>query len=68
MDWLEKCYEERDLFCCWLKVDPIYDGLRADPRFQALLKKVGLDRWGGGGDGSFYSSGAVNPAARAARR
>ncbi len=42
LDWLEKCYEERDLFCCWLKVDPIYDGLRADSRFQALLKKVGL--------------------------
>jgi hypothetical protein len=44
LDWLEKCYEERDLFCCWLKVDPIYNGLRADPRFQALLKKVGLDK------------------------
>ena len=43
LDWLEICYAERDGVCCWLKVDPVYDSLRKEPRFQAVLKKVGLD-------------------------
>jgi Flp pilus assembly protein TadD len=44
LDWLEKCYEEQDASCWGLKVWQIYDPLRAEPRFQALLKKVGLDQ------------------------
>jgi tetratricopeptide (TPR) repeat protein len=44
LDWLEKCYEEQDGTCWWLKVDPIYDGVRDHPRFKALLKKVFPDK------------------------
>ena len=44
LDWLEKCYEDQDGACWWLKVDPIYDGMRDEPRFKAVLKKVGLDK------------------------
>ncbi|MBI3417116.1 MAG: hypothetical protein HY043_17635 [Verrucomicrobia bacterium] len=44
MDWLEKCYEEQNTICQLLKVDPLYDSIRNEPRFQALLKKVGLDK------------------------
>ena len=44
MDWLEKCIEDQDGTCWNLKVDPGYDGVRHLPRFQAMLKKVGLDR------------------------
>jgi len=44
LDWLEKCYADRDGQCCFLKVDPLYDSLRNEPRFQAVLKKVGLDQ------------------------
>ena len=42
LDWLEKCYEDQDVLCWLLKVWQIYDPLRTEPRFQALLKKVGL--------------------------
>ena len=44
LDWLEKCYEEQDVECLSFKIDPIYDSIRNEPRFQELLKKVGLDK------------------------
>jgi len=40
LDELEKCYEDQDGACWYLKVDPIYNGIRNEPRFQALVKKV----------------------------
>src|SRR5438309_340545 len=39
IDWLEKAYEERSVWMGWLKVEPMYEPLRSDPRFQALYKK-----------------------------
>ena len=33
LDWLEKCYEEQDGNCWGLKVMPIFDPLRTEPRF-----------------------------------
>jgi TolB-like protein/tetratricopeptide (TPR) repeat protein len=43
LDWLEKAYEEQDSACWYLKIDQIYDSVRNEPRFQALLKKIGLE-------------------------
>jgi TolB-like protein/DNA-binding winged helix-turn-helix (wHTH) protein len=42
--WLEKAYEERDSGVALLNVSPEYDKLRSDPRFQALLLKVGFPK------------------------
>ena len=43
LDWLEKAYEEQDSACWYLKIDQIYDSIRNEPRFQAILKKIGLE-------------------------
>ena len=43
LNWLEKCYDEQDMACWFLKVDRIYDTVRNEPRFQAILKKAGLE-------------------------
>ena len=42
MAWLEKAYAQRSPALTYLKVDPRYDPLRGDPRFQDLLSRVGL--------------------------
>jgi tetratricopeptide (TPR) repeat protein len=42
-DSLEKAYQERSLFLSfWIKCDPRLDPLRADPRFNDLLRRLGL--------------------------
>ena len=40
---LEKAYEDRTEQLIFLKVDPYWDILRADPRFSALLAKMGFE-------------------------
>ena len=43
LNWLEKALDEKSHWLIWLKLDPRWTSLRTDPRFQALVKKVGLD-------------------------
>jgi serine/threonine-protein kinase len=40
--WLERMYEEGSGMLVYLKVEPHFDPLRGEPRFQALMRKVGL--------------------------
>ncbi len=42
-EWMQKAYEERSGSMVFLKVDPVWDNLRSDPRFTAFLKKMNLD-------------------------
>ena len=41
--WLDRAYEQRDVFLLYLKLDPVTETLRMAPRFTALLKKMGLE-------------------------
>lgn len=41
-EWLERACDERSWWVMWLKVDPRLDPLRSDPRFKALLGRIGL--------------------------
>jgi TolB-like protein/DNA-binding winged helix-turn-helix (wHTH) protein/Tfp pilus assembly protein PilF len=40
--WLEEAYAERSTAIPSLKVNPIYDPLRDDPRFLGLMRRIGL--------------------------
>jgi hypothetical protein len=43
LKWLEKAYDERLWEMGMLKVNPVFDPLRSDPRFMKLLTRIGLD-------------------------
>jgi adenylate cyclase len=39
-EYLEKSFERRELWLAYLKQEPAFDGLRDDPRFADLLRRV----------------------------
>jgi TolB-like protein/Tfp pilus assembly protein PilF len=41
--WLERAYQEKSGGLQYLKVDPVFDPVRKDPRFADLQHRVGLD-------------------------
>jgi serine/threonine-protein kinase len=42
MEWLERTYEERHSILIYTSVDPVFDSLRANERFQNLMQRMGL--------------------------
>jgi tetratricopeptide (TPR) repeat protein len=44
MDYLEQAYSAHCQLLCWLKMERMWDPLRKEPRFIALMKKLHLDK------------------------
>jgi serine/threonine-protein kinase len=42
MDWLEKAFDQHDPGLPYINIEPKYDPLRSDPRFQDLLRRMNL--------------------------
>jgi serine/threonine protein kinase/tetratricopeptide (TPR) repeat protein len=42
IEYLEKAYQDKSIWLVWLRVEDIFDFLREDPRFQDLLRRIGL--------------------------
>jgi serine/threonine protein kinase/TolB-like protein/Tfp pilus assembly protein PilF len=42
--WLERAYNERDSKLTYLKVEPAFDEINSDPRFQQLLQRLAVTR------------------------
>jgi tetratricopeptide (TPR) repeat protein len=41
-DWLERAFQERTPFLIYLNVHPVFDNLHGDPRFDSLVKRIGI--------------------------
>ena len=44
LDWLARAVDEHTPWLPELKIDPMWDAIRSQPRFVALLKKIGLEK------------------------
>ncbi|MDA4127213.1 MAG: tetratricopeptide repeat protein [Thaumarchaeota archaeon] len=44
IDWLQKAADERTAEIIHVKCEPIYESIRNEPRFLALMKRIGLDQ------------------------
>jgi serine/threonine protein kinase/Flp pilus assembly protein TadD len=42
--WLDKAYEECDHWLCFLKVHMAHGNTSSDPRYSAMLRKIGLEK------------------------
>jgi TolB-like protein/DNA-binding winged helix-turn-helix (wHTH) protein len=42
LEWLEKSYQHHDYWMLFINVDPEFDAIRSDPRFQAIVHRLGV--------------------------
>ena len=43
-EWLERAYRERSFFLAHVKVEPAFDSLHSDPRFQDLVRRMNFPK------------------------
>ena len=41
-EWLDRAFEERSSWLASLKIEPLLDSLRSDPRFNDLVRRMNL--------------------------
>jgi TolB-like protein/Tfp pilus assembly protein PilF len=44
-EWLENAVSQHESQICYIKADPWFKELRSKPRFRAILRKMGLDKF-----------------------
>ena len=42
LEWLEKSYQNHDYWLLFMNVEPEMDPVRSDPRFQAIVRRLGV--------------------------
>ena len=45
LDWLDQSYDRSECMLAFVGADPRFDDLRSEPRYQDLLRRMGLTRW-----------------------
>jgi len=40
LDWLERACDTRSGLLVYLKVEPMFDSIRAEPRFRSLMRRL----------------------------
>jgi hypothetical protein len=51
LTWLERAFQERSSWLVWARVEPRFDFLHSDPRFEGLLGRMRLTQKKDGGLG-----------------
>jgi hypothetical protein len=41
-EWLEKAFQEHSVWLTYLKIMRYFESLHGDPRFDALVKRIGI--------------------------
>ena len=41
--WLQRAFDERSQLLGWVPWDPVFDGIRSDPRYRGVVRRLNLD-------------------------
>jgi len=43
IDALEQCYRQRDTGLTQIKINPLFNSIRAEPRFISIVRRIGFE-------------------------